>query len=225
MSKSKSSIAPPSILSSVSDERIAGHIFLPVSEKESTALLTLRSSFHSTFPSAFDDVRYAIPDDQDLSSFLSQPFRRSASNEVPSSHYPMLLVDVFPIIDDASSMMCLAEGRGLYLAMRYVDETLTPALDMFPQVKSYRITVLDQNLFKDRLDQCRPALVSTALSFISSFSCSDPPFLYIVLLQGRVARKAQLSHVRDFICCADSGIRVKEFVTSDLLYSNIGLEN
>lgn len=156
MSKSKS---VPKINTSVKNTRSAGQIFLPASEEESAALFTLKPSFTSPFPSIFHDPRYEIPAENEFDDLALPSSRSCTGGQLPYSYYPMALVDACPSFTKDRDTLTFAEGRHLYLALSFAEETICAALDTDPKTGLYLESVSDSRFFKDCLDLASPALV------------------------------------------------------------------
>lgn len=148
---------PPVIQSSVNDAHTKGSVFLPVNVDESKALVSLRPSFVSSFPSAFDDPRYDLPLDSIHTRFAS--IVAPAPGLQPKSYYPKALAEVCPPFNGDQAVTSYAEGIDLYLAMRCLEDVVGPTIHLETTGEVEAVSIPDMQQYKDCLDKSGPALV------------------------------------------------------------------
>lgn len=166
MAKTQGSKAAPAhamVNAAVNSTRHRGELFLPVSAGESLDLFSLLPGFRSHLPSVFSDPRYEASDTMSTNIFIVDPLETAQSDDdLPSSYYPITLVEACPRLGKAATKVTYAEGRLLFLALSFVIETVHPSLDIDPETESVLHSVSDKQFFKQCLGLAEPALVGSS---------------------------------------------------------------
>lgn len=138
--------------------------------------------------------RYDIPEEFDSSAF---PIPDADSTTPPNTYYPMTLVAGYPTDSDR---LCFAEGRLLYLAIRFVEEQIHSCLVQDPQTKLFEDEITSSKLLKVSLTEATPALVSFAFFItLSLFLIFASISTVSGLLQSCLAWCQELPFIRDIV--------------------------
>ena len=139
-------------------KKSSGTLFLPCSVTESIILLGTFPTHLATLITAFDKDEYYVPDEDDpIPQYQLFPFARN-DGPPPTTFYPVLLSRPYSVVTQPPSH---AEGRQLYLAISYVQETM---IRYFCPYTELPIIKLDDDkartLFRQRLARIKSSLVS-----------------------------------------------------------------
>ncbi|KAE9384642.1 hypothetical protein BT96DRAFT_1007856 [Gymnopus androsaceus JB14] len=136
-------------------EKSSGTLFLPCSVTESIILLGTFPTHVATLITAFEKDEYYVPDEDDpIPKYQLFPFARN-DGPPPTTFYPVLLSRPYPVVTQPPSH---AEGRQLYLAISYVQETM---IRYFCPYTELPIIKLDDDKSRTLFRQCLARIKSS----------------------------------------------------------------